>query len=228
MSGTKRPFFRAAAWIGVGLVAVTVALLAALPKHAGELPPGFRTPILAFEFARTHAEVEALFGAPGSARRAALVRAMDLGNTIDFVFMAFYAAFLGCLALGVAGLAGRSYALVAIVAPIAAIADCCENLQLFAITRALGGSYDAALSSLLLFTWIKWGGLALCLLRLSPWLLRQGSGIERVTGVLAASTGVLAILAALRRGLQTEMFSVALSVTFLGLFIVAVRRGRLW
>lgn len=227
MSETRRPFFRIAARIGVGLLTVTVVLLAVLPKHAAELPVGFRTPILAFEFARTRGEIEALFGAQGSAGRATLVHAMDLGNTIDFVFMLFYSAFLGCFALGVAGLAGRSYALVAILAPIAAIADFCENLQLFAITRALGGTYDDALSRLLVCTWVKWGGLALCLVWLSPWLLREG-GLERVTGVLAVSTGVLAITAALSRGLATEAFSATLSVTFLGIFIVAVRRGRVW
>jgi len=222
-----RPFFRVAAWIGVALLAVTAVLLAVLPKHAGELPHGFRTPILAFEFARTHAEIEALFGAPGSTERAALVRGMDRGNTIDFLFMVVYSAFLAFFALGTARLAGRRYALVAVVAPLAALADCCENLQLFAITAHLGGNYDDALSRLLVFTWLKWGGLAFSLTWLSPFLLREG-GVERVTGVLAATAGLLAVLAALSRGLLTEAFSAALSLTFLGLFVVAVRLGRAW
>ena len=221
------PFFRAAAWIGAALLAVTVGLLAVLPKHAGVLPPGFRTPILAFEFARTHVEVEALFGPPGSAERAAVVRAMDRGNAIDFLFMVVYSSFLASFALGVARLAGRRYALVAVIAPVAAIADCFENLQLFAITSHLGGNYEEALSRLVTFTWIKWGGLAFSLAWLSPFLLR-GGGIERLTGVLGASAGILAVLAALARGALTEAFSTALSVAFLGIFVVAVKLGRVW
>lgn len=226
-SEPEPPFFRVAAWIGVALLAVTAVLLGVLPKHAGQLPPGFRTPILAFEFARTHGEVEALFGAPGSSERATLVRAMDRGNTIDFLFMVVYSAFLAFFALGVARLAGRRYALVAVVAPLAALADCCENLQLFAITSHLGANYEEALSRLLVFTWIKWGGLAFSLTWLSPFLLRAG-GVERVTGVLGATAGLLAVLAALSRGPWTEAFSAALSVTFLGLFVVAVKLGRVW
>lgn len=221
------PFFRVAAWIGAALVAVTAVLLSVLPKHAGALPPGFRTPILAFEFARTHAEVEALFGAPGSGERTALVHAMDRGNAIDFLFMVVYSAFLACFALGVARLAGRRYALVAIVAPVAAIADSCENLQLFAITSHLGGSYEDALARLALFTWIKWGGLAFSVAWLSPFLWR-GRGVRRLTGVLAGSAGILAIFAALSRGVWTEAFSAVLSITFLGIFVVAVQLGRAW
>jgi hypothetical protein len=221
------PFFRVAAWIGAALLAVTVVLLAVLPKHAGALPPGFRTPILAFEFARTHGEIEALFGAPGSAERTALVRAMDRGNAIDFLFMVVYSSFLAFFALGVARLAGRRYALVAVIAPIAAIADCLENVQLFAITSHLGGNYEEALSKLLVFTWIKWGGLAFSVAWLSPFLLRE-RGVERLTGVLGALAGILVVLAALSRGALTEAFSTALSVAFLGLFVVAVRLGRAW
>jgi hypothetical protein len=221
------PFFRVAAWIGAALLAVTVVLLAVLPKHAGVLPQGFRTPILAFEFARTPAEVEALFGPPGSTERTALVRATDRGNAIDFLFMAVYSSFLAFFALGVARLAGRRYALVAVLAPLAAIADCFENFQLFAITSHLGGNYEEALSKLPVFTWIKWGGLAFSVAWLSPFLLHH-RGIERLTGVLGASTGILAVLAAVSRGPLTEAFSAALSVTFLGIFIVTVKLGRAW
>lgn len=226
-SESQPTFFRVATWIGVALLVVTAVLLAVLPKHAAELPPGFRTPMLAFEFARTHAEIEALFGAPGSAERAALVRSMDRGNAIDFLFMVVYSAFLASFALGVAQLAGRRYALVALVAPIAAMADCCENLQLFTITGHLGGSYDDALSRLSAFTWTKWGGLAFSVAWISPFLLR-GRGVQRLTGVLGAGTGGLAVLAALSRGTMTEVFSAALSVTFLGIFVVAVQLGRVW
>jgi hypothetical protein len=224
---TTPPFFRVAAWIGVALLAITAVLLAVLPKHAAALSPGFRTPMLAFEFARTRGEVEALFGAPGSAQRAALVRAMDLGNTIDFAFMVAYSAFLASFALGVARVAGRAYTLVAVLAPVAAVADFAENLQLFAMTGRLGATYDEALSRLAVFTWTKWGGLAVCLVWLSPWLLR-GRGIQRVTGVLSVLTGVLAIAAAISRGALTEAFSAVLSVTFVGLFVVAVQLGRVW
>ena len=49
-----------------------------------------------------------------------------------------------------------------------------------------------------------------------------------MTGVLSVLTGVLAVAAAISRGALTEAFSAALSVTFVGLFVVAVRLGRVW
>ncbi len=209
------------------LLGLSAALLFVLPRQAPVLPPGFRTPILAFEFARTHGEIEALFGAPGSEVRARLVRAMDLGNRIDFAFMVAYGAFLTCFGVAVARVAGRRYGLVAILAAIAAAADAAENRQLFAITRALGGEYDDALARLSVFTWVKWGALAIALAWLSPWLL-GGKAPERVTGGLAVITAVLALCAFAWRGASSEAFSFALSLTFVGLFVVAVRLGRAW
>jgi hypothetical protein len=229
MDGSEFPLqvrlFRLARTLGAVLLVVTVALLVVLPGpgHAGATPPGMRTPILVFELARTRAEVEALFGPPGSLFRAELVRRMDLGNAIDFLFMPLYGGLLAVVALALGALHGRRYRLAAALSVFAVTCDALENAQLFAITRALGGDYDAALARLRVFTWLKWGTLAFCMAWLGPALLR-GTRLERVVGALGILVGTLAIGAYLDRALFAEAFALSVSLAFLGLWIVALRR----
>lgn len=218
------PLFRAARWIGVLLLAMTTILLNVFPHSAVSLPRGFRTPILAFELAANRAEVEALFGEPGTAQRAELVARMDRGNLLDYVFMLLYASLLATAAAAYARLRGPQFWVAAVLAPLAAAADALENVQLFAITRSLGGDYDASLSGLALWTRLKWGALAFALAWLAPALLR-GSRTERVVAALCVATGVLAVATAIDRDGFAESFSFCLSLGFVGLWIACLQRS---
>jgi hypothetical protein len=219
-----RALFRKARWAGAVLLVITALLVAVLPSEAGHLAPGLRSPILAFELAKSHAEIEALFGDAGSPDRARFVGQMDLGNQIDFAFMVAYASLLSLVAAGIALVAGRRYFLAAVLAPLAALADVLENLQLFTITASLGGNYDEALARLAVFTWLKWGGLAFALAWLSPALLR-GRLVERVVGVVALVTGLLAIGATIDRTHFAQVFAGSIQLAFVGIWIVAFRNS---
>jgi hypothetical protein len=218
--------FRSARVIGALLMLCAIAIVAVFPVAAGPLPRGFGSPILAFELAATSAEVETMFGEPGSAQRAELMRAMDRGNQLDYLFLLLYASLLCAVALGFARHTGSRSLLVSVVlAPLSAAADAVENLQLLAITRSLGGDYSTAIERLNVWTRIKWGCLAWALAWLAPTLFR-GDRVERVVAVVCALTGLSALGAAYQRAYFMELFALCVMLAFLGLVIVAWRRAR--
>jgi hypothetical protein len=100
-----------------------------------------------------------------------------------------------------------------------------SNVQLFTITRALGGDYDDALARLSVFTWLKWGALALAL----AWLahaLRGNSRTERVVAGISMLAAALAVGAFFDRAHFAELFALAVTGAFLGLFVVSIQRAR--
>ncbi|MGH6615600.1 hypothetical protein [Sphingomonas sp.] len=101
-------------------------------------PIGDLTPIIAFEFVRTPAEVALLFGSDPC--RSALVAAQKTGLLLDeFGFIPAYTAFLilGALAAGSRGTL-RTLTIVALA--IAGLSDEIEGVLLYAILRDLPGT----------------------------------------------------------------------------------------
>lgn len=180
------------------------------PDETGPLPPGFLTPVMAFEFARTGREIEQLFLVPGSAEAMARV------NRWDFLFMTFYSLLLGVYAVAARRhIRLHSLAVAALLAPLIWLADVLENVQLLGLTRALtlGDDLGALLARLQLFTWIKWGGLAMYFLLLRPYFRRRG-GRLRVLSVLTVLPVLLAVTAWFARGLPNELMILAIGVMF--------------
>src|SRR5690242_1042675 len=89
-----------AAVVRAGVVLLVLSAIAALsfPQSVGPLPKGFSTPILAFELARTRAEVETMFGPEGSSERIRYKRALDRGNAVDFALLLAYGSLLSLFA----------------------------------------------------------------------------------------------------------------------------------
>jgi hypothetical protein len=222
-SQASKALFRWASIVGGATAVIASVMIAAFPARAGQLAPGLRTPIIAFEFALTRSEVEALFGPAGSELRSTLVQRIDLGNQIDFAFMALYGAFLALAGFALSSSRGRF--VVPGIALLAAVCDALENLQLFTITGKLGGDYDDALSRLFVFTWLKWGALALALTWLAP-ALGGTSRTGRVVAVIATLAGTLAVGASFDRAHFAEPFAFSVTAAFLGLFVVSIQRAR--
>jgi hypothetical protein len=219
VKGNPMKAFALARWIGALLMLCAVGLVSLLPSEAqmGPLPAGFHSPIVAFELAANQDEVETMFKQEGSAEREALRNAMDRGNQADFIFLILYAGLLATVALG---LGQRTVAFG--LAPLAAAADVVENLQLLAITRALGADYAAPLAQLQIWTRIKWGAIALALAWLTPALLRR-SRYDRAVGMWCALTALLAVAAAFERTDFMEPFSLCTTIAFIALWVVALR-----
>lgn len=221
--GARRAF-RGARIIGALLLLCAIAMMAMFPAEAGPLPRGFGSPVLAFELAASREEVEALFAQAGSHEREQLRRAMDRGNQLDFAFMVLYSALLAAVALGLARAGSPRLRMSALLAPLATAADALENVQLLAITRALGADYSEALSRLQVWTRVKWGCLALALVWLVPALYR-GDRFDRGTAIVCALTGVAASAAAYQRAYFMELFALGVMLSFVGLWVVACRRS---
>lgn len=221
----RRPFW-VSGLLGIGLIAMSAVLLVVNPGTAFALPEGFFTPVVAFEFVETAAEVRQLFGPAPTPERAALVRAMDLGSRIDFGYMLLYAAFLAAFCHTAARRSGRRwFYLGAALAVLAAAADAVENMQLLAITARLDApDLAAAIGRELLVlrwaTWLKWGGLAVLFLSLAPYFAR-GNSYARFVGTFTAVPFVLGVLAFFNRGLLNELFALSVALMFLLLIIYA-------
>lgn len=207
--------------LGLAALAMTLFLSFAGPPATGALPPGLITPIMAFEFAETPDEVYRLFEPEGSAA------AMDRLNRWDFLYMALYCAFLGTFALAVARQTDQPiFVAAAILALVILFADVMENMQLLGLTYRMqldGGSLEATLDRLSVYTWLKWGGLALYFLLLVPYFRAQ-TGLWRYVWPSAVLPALFAAAALLRRGLANELLALSIGLMFLLLTVYAWRR----
>lgn len=212
-----RPFFLSGLF-GLGALVMTLVLALIGPRQVGVMPDGFITPVMAFEFAENDVEVWELFRPVGSAA------AMDRVNRWDFLYMALYNGFLFTFALACARQTGRRYFyVVAALAPIILFADTMENVQLLGLTHQTtqDGSYmGGLLARLRVYTWIKWGGLALYFLLLIPYF-RGLPGRARFITVVAILPAVLAVVAFFNRGLPNELMALLIGLMFMLLTVYA-------
>jgi len=209
--------------LGLGVLVMTAVLWLIGPRQVGPLPPGFVTPVMAFEFAADPAEVGHLFSVAGTA--AAMYRV----NRWDFLYMALYNGFLVAFALACARRTGhRAYYALAALPLLIWFADALENVQLLAITRVLTtdatepilGQLLPLLDRLRLFTWLKWGGLAIYFVLLWPYF-RGRTGWARWIGFVGLLPALLAAVALFRRGPANELMALAIGVMFVLLTVYA-------
>lgn len=127
--------------------------------------------VIAFEFARTMADIDKVFGSPGSECRSLVIAGMDAVNHRDVaVFIPAYTLFAVFAALFLGGRAPLALAAVA-AALGAAAADWVETFTLLAITRDLDGAAPLLATSSTA-AWVKFGLLAVHGLLLSAVCLR--------------------------------------------------------
>lgn len=212
-----RPFARVGA-IGLAVFVFSAVLLRVFPSDAGPMPPGFSTPIIAFEFVSTAQEAASLFQVSDPPAFAA---AMDRGNQLDFIYLLLYGGFLFAFHRRAAQLYGPSMAarIAMALAVIAPLADIAENIQLFGITEAVmaGQDVEPYLGPLAIFTRIKWGALSLGFIAGAIALWPHGRGPKFIALATAGST--LQLVAALFDRRLTEIYTVSIAVMFLGLVL---------
>lgn len=204
--------------LGLGTLAMTLVLSLVGPGEIGPMAPGFNSPVLAFEFAESEAEVRALFEPAGSAA------AMDRVNRWDFLYMVLYSLFLAVFALAAALETDQYTPRIAAALPLVILfADVMENVQLFRLTAQLGldgADMTPALGRLHLFTWLKWGGLALYFVLISGYF-REQPGLWRFVWVTADIPALLAIWAFFWRGQVHEYMALSIGLLFLLLVVFA-------
>ena len=144
------PWWYATFVFGLFVTLFSLHLAQVFPADAAGIHPGYGAPVLALEFARSEADLFAVFGAEGDPLQVARLAAMRAGNEQDYVFMLLYGAFLasGCYALWRE--LRRRWLLIAVALPIlAALCDAYENWLLLDIQAAFTlGDYSPAMASL--------------------------------------------------------------------------------
>jgi hypothetical protein len=215
----ERPFL-ITGFIGIAVVVMSIVLLSVFPSRSPSLPAGFFTPIIAFEFIESPEEVHQLFGEKTSAERRDMVRAMDRGNRLDFVYMLLYSSFLFAFSIQCSRERGqRIFYLGAVISIIVLAGDFMENLQLLEITSRLqGGSFDGELMALKIFTWQKWGGIATIFLILMPYFIR-GNLFAKIIALWGLGVFFIGAMAYLERSVLNEIFSLSVAVMFLLMII---------
>ncbi|MFO7661612.1 MAG: hypothetical protein R6X18_03355 [Chloroflexota bacterium] len=208
--------------LGLGVMAMTLFLAVLGPREFGELPPGFFTPIIAFEFAESPSEVYRMF----IPLRAA--EAMDRVNQWDFLYLILYGLFLVAFSIACVRHTGkRFYYFIAALALGIIVADALENVQLLGLTYRVGldgGHLDDLLLRLKVFTWFKWGGLALYFLLLWPYFRGQAGRLARFLSVIALLPALTAVLAFLRRGVLNELLALSVGLMFILMTLYAWRQ----
>jgi hypothetical protein len=207
--------FRTVGFIGLVVVLVSLVLTGIFPKEALVMPEGFKTPILAFEFVKTNQEIINLFGTEDEVR-ADLVQAFDLGNWVDFVYMVLYSAFLFRFAATAVTQSRRKLFYVgSLLAGVILLGDLLENIQLLQITAVIdSGNFNQQLALLPIFTWVKWGGLALYFLLLSPYFFLAEATFPRLIGIAAILTFALGGSAFLSRSALNEYYALSVALMF--------------
>jgi hypothetical protein len=142
-----------------GLLVLAVTLLSATQepvRPCGNLPQNY-APIIAFELARSEADLQAIFGAQPC--RATVIERMDAINLVDvLVYIPVYGVFMAFFFLG---MRSRNAALGTLgfrISVIAALGDFAENACLMNLTPALDPS-SAWFALLPWATGVKWLGL---------------------------------------------------------------------
>lgn len=218
-----RPFLISGV-LGLGAVIMTLVMSAIGPRPAVPLSAGFVTPVLAFEFAETEAEVAALFAPVGQPAGNTVRAAMDRVNQLDFLYIALYGGCLLAFALTCYRLTGQPvYLLTAALAVAIMVADVLENVQLLGITRDLGvQAIDQRLTFLRLFTWLKWGGLVLWFLLMRSYF-QQAGRFGHFIALVSILPLLLGVAAFFSPGLLSELFALAIGLLFLLLTVYAWR-----
>ncbi len=228
----NKPFVKSG-YLGILLVIISIVLIGVNPSKAKKLPQGFVTPVVAFEFIRTEAEVFDLFGHDQSEDQIRIINSMKLGTYIDFLYISAYTIFLIIFTAVIGRITGSKWFLFSgFIVMCISLSDIGENIQLLSIMEKLesiaklaGGGFGRELILLNFFTWAKWGGLTALFISYIPFLRNSGrfGRIISVTALLSALAGTAAFL---NRSVVNEIYVLSIAAVFLMLFIFSFTYSR--
>ena len=215
----KRPFINEG-YCGILLIIISVVLMTVNPTKAVKLPNGFFNPVVAFEFINSETEVYDLFGTSTSYEQDKVVKQMEKGIYIDFLYMCVYLTFL----LLFSGVCRRItdntwFYFSGIIALCVFLADFNENIQLLTITKSLtSGGFNPAIQILNNYTWIKWGGLSAVFISFIPFLRKAGT-FGFVISLVSLISAVIGSAAFLHRSFLNEIYILTVALIFTMLII---------
>ena len=215
----NRPFMKVG-FLGLLVIGMSIVLLMVFPSRAPWMMDGFFTPIIAFEFVQSQNEVYKLFGLPESLDQLSMIKAMDFGNRLDYIYMVLYTFFLFSFSFVCAKNTGQRYFYAASTLSIVIlVADAIENIQLLKITaKIISQNFGKELFFLHWFTWIKWGGITVVFLILAPYFLK-GRTYSKLIAVTGVSCFVLSVFAYFNRSVLNEMMGQSIALMFVMMIV---------
>ncbi|MFK7935946.1 MAG: hypothetical protein AB8G22_20705 [Saprospiraceae bacterium] len=208
--------------LALATLLTSLFLSSLFPAEMAQMPEGFQVPIIAYEFLQTETEVQQLFGA-ASPERQEWIEGMYLGHQWDTLYLMIYGAFLAAWGYYAAQQTkNNSFYAICVLALTASLGDVFENQQLVAILPKIdAGGFTAELDQLFIFTWIKWGALALALNALAFFTTRHFK-LGKLHLVIGGVTLLLGIMAFFQRSVLTSYFTFGITLQFLLLMIMSV------
>jgi len=215
----NKPFMKIG-FLGLLVIGMSIVLLMVFPSKAPWMMDGFFTPIIAFEFVQSQSEVSQLFGLSDSPDQLSMIKAMDFGNRLDYIYMVLYTSFLFFFSLVCAKNTGQRYYYAgSMLSLVILVADALENIQLLRITAKITSQdFAKELSLLHCFTWMKWGGITIVFLILAPYFFK-GRIYSKVIGSIGISSFILSVLAYLNRSALNELLGLSVVLMFLMMIV---------
>jgi hypothetical protein len=188
---------------------VFTVLFGTPPEPVVPMAEGFKTPMLALEFARGFEDLVFLQGDGAQALREHLQNTQELDRFFPIAYAGMAAVFfLACAT------SGRAIAWLGVIVAIATIpADWAENVWVDALILAANPDFAGeapGLAGLQLTTWIKWGLIGAYAALLAVLMIRDKRPILAIPGAVAA----LAILATWLSGSNGQIAEI-MSLTLL-------------
>lgn len=206
----------AALGCGFAMILITIIMMNAFPQSA-DLPEGYTSPIIAFEFARSESDIAYLIGQQQASVENR--QGMRNGHQWDMIFPFAYAGLLFALLLQFYP-KGRARLIALLSCALIVPFDINENLVLLGIVDAAqGGDLSQGLfDTLYVATWLKWGAIAVAVGFLA---IAYARGKNWLLAIAGAAYSVLAAACLLLNSPPQliELMTLVLSVFFLFAFI---------
>ena len=209
----------------LAMLIIAVVMLFIFPSKA-DLPEGFSTPIIAFEFAQSEVDITYLTDPAKNAEENR--HKMFTGLKWDMAFPFAYGGFVFLLILQIALAQPAKKLPWAGLLPALLIVpfDLLENVQMLAILKAIESAALSAelFSNLFLATWLKWGaiGVALGILAIAFWQ------VGRRKSALVAAVPALATVVCFFSSTNPQAAEVMAATVGISLFILAVVEFRVY
>ncbi|HNF18147.1 MAG TPA: hypothetical protein PKX89_02170 [Chitinophagales bacterium] len=221
-------YLKIARFIGVAIIITGVVLLFTNPKAENNLMPGFKTPIIAFEFINSKEAVQQYFTVQNPEQ---YEQQMLLGNKIDYLFMCLYSSFIFCIAMFIKKSTSSKLMNIAILMSVLMLlGDALENSQIhqLIIKRNIDlnainpidnyALYGVHLSLLHIFTWIKWSAIACSFVVFATYFIK-GNLFYKTIAMAAVSSFIIGIATFVNPGFSSELFSTNVLLVFVMLIV---------
>lgn len=215
--------FKRTRTIALAVIITTLAMLSAgVSEREGLiLPPGYHSPILALELATEPGTIQDMFATLTIQEKERL----NIGTRLDYLFLLSYGLFLAGTALACFRATGSKLFIVAAALSMAALlGDALENLQLFKIFAAPNAAdLPGTLHLLHLFTWLKWGSIAIAMALLAIYFFHQ-PWWGKIMAVLLLVPLLFTVVAFTGNALFAHLMFVGMMIGFLLLIVHSFAR----